>query len=586
MRERLIIILLWLFPYTMLGEETGAHVLLAVLTLFFLLTKKDERLTVNRGFLFLLLSMSVLSLISVFFSVNPIRSLYGVSLAGTALLSYLAFRKEEQDQFIRYSVYSITLLALFSIIYQGIFRGMRIYGNFGYANTYALVLFIGLVFTERLKDKKLDFFIKLILITALLYTGDRTMLFCLIVWVMYRGVRSKSLDLVVSLVTSLIFYFLCVKLGSVSIILSPILVFLMYFLYMLLIRINKIVLIVVMVSLCLGLSTLSTNTVDRIKNISFQTPSLVERVISYEDVIHQVPSNLLGKGANSYEYSQYPIKSAFYESKYVHNSFLQYLYDYGLAGVLLFSGLIFYGFIQIITSRNPNKELYSIIYVVIVLHGLLNFDMVYPTLWMVLVGLVTFCSEKREFFMRVRSYRMVFGLLGSCSLLLAFHEGTMKADQWPIMGGQPFSGLLTIQSHLRIPDDRIYFIKAGLEKNQFDHTQNSTYLVQARKDLSTAQKLNPVDPRIKWNLAFILQEEKNYKAAGELWKQVLVEEKYNPEVYQIYAQYLEATGKTNTEIMNMAELRNSYDQSKKALNPKAKYLPKQLKGSLEETLSN
>jgi hypothetical protein len=588
MKELIMIVLFWIFPYNILGEETGAYLFLCVLILCMITQKKEEKYKFKNVFCFLLLGLTLVATISLYFSVSPIRSLYGVSLLGIAILTFVMLKNEKQDKYIRYSVYSIAILAIFNILYQGIIQEIRIYGNFGYANTYALALFIGLILSEKLRDNKVDFFIKIILMTALFYTGDRTIILTLIIWVIYCTVRIKDVHVLLSFAMGLILYVISAKLDIITIILLPLLVPLLYQMNTVLLKVNKMIIYIMTTATLIPLFILSTNTTDRIKNISFQNASLIERLVSFEDVIRQVPANLFGNGSNSYEYSQYTFKSAFYESKYIHNSFLQYLYDYGIAGFVLFSLIVILGAFYIIKSSNPNKEMYLILYGVISIHSLLNFDLVYPTMWMLLVALVAFCMNKGENSIHWKGTRTILIILGVGSLLMSFHEGTIKVAEWSLKKEDRnlFRSLLAIQSNLDIPDDRIYFIEAGFEKLKFDETANQSYLVQAEEYLSKANKLNAVDPRIDWNRAFVLEKNKKDREAEELWKHVVLEQKFNPEAYRMYEQFLKEKykNKPNILVYKLNELRNIHNQSRKELNGKAKFLPNQLKESLELTL--
>src|SRR4051794_17031680 len=117
MKERILLIIIWLFPYSILGEETGAYFLLTALASYFLFLKKEKQITVNRSFLFLLGALSVLSLITVFFSITPMRSLYGVSLSAAALLGYLTMKDIKEEFFIKTSYYAITFVAVISLLY-------------------------------------------------------------------------------------------------------------------------------------------------------------------------------------------------------------------------------------------------------------------------------------------------------------------------------------------------------------------------------------------------------------------------------------------------------------------------------------
>ena len=58
---------------------------------------------------------------------------------------------------LKYIVLSVGILAIYYILVQGIYYNIRIYGNVGYANSYALLLLIGIYFNRiREEDKFVD----------------------------------------------------------------------------------------------------------------------------------------------------------------------------------------------------------------------------------------------------------------------------------------------------------------------------------------------------------------------------------------------------------------------------------------------
>jgi hypothetical protein len=68
-------------------------------------------------------------------SVNPIRSLYRVSLYACMLLVFLMTKDFQEEAFMKYFIYLSSILAEIASFYQGFVEQMCIYGNLGYANT-------------------------------------------------------------------------------------------------------------------------------------------------------------------------------------------------------------------------------------------------------------------------------------------------------------------------------------------------------------------------------------------------------------------------------------------------------------------
>lgn len=339
----------------------------------------------------------------------------------------------------------------------------------------------------------------------------------------------------------------------------------------------------------LFLMIFNTNTINRIKNISFKNASLMERFISFKDVFGQVPQNLLGKGANSYEYGQYIYKSAFYESKYIHNSMLQQLYDQGLIGLLIFSLMLTYVFFVIMKSSNKNKKYYLTIYITIFLHSMLNFDMIFPTFWIIISALMAFSTTRSSINFNYSLTKIMLIILIIFSIPLSYHEAIIRlSNNSTIKNKQGFSlKLLTLQGNMKIKDERLYFIKSSAEKLNFDKSKNTQYLESAIENQKYAQSLNDIDPRIKWNLAFLLTKNKQYKEAQILWDKILSKEGYSNTTYKAYYEFLSEAYINNSEEKEkkIKELTEIFDFNKGNLPPTAQLLPNQLKNTLKETLS-
>jgi O-antigen ligase len=585
-----ILTILLVFPYQFFGEEAGTHFFLSSLMLYFMAKKRITINDSNKGYIFLLLSLMLYAAVAAFISVNPIRSLYGVSLYACMLLAFLLANEFQEEAFMKYFVYLSSILAAIASFYQGFFlEQMRIYGNLGYANTYALILLISFILSDIYKNIKGQFYIKIILVIAVMLTGDRVAIILLGAWSVYYTITERKLNSFVGLLSGIICYAFFSTIGAAAVVIAPPIIWLLNEVDKRAVKWNsKMVFWIAWILLGGIVACFHTNTFERIKNISWNNPSLLERLISFEDVLKQTPDALFGRGANSYEYSQYLYKSAFYESKYIHNIFLQNLYDFGVIGALLFLAFVLYGGYTIAVSSHKYKKGLLAIYIAVMIHGMWNFDIVFPIVFVFISIIVAFCSGTREIVVMNRLVRPLALVVFLFFILLAVHEGTIRVADMSIRKEKPLMAqtLITLQRHMNIPDERVYFIQAAVEKWKYDQSHQLSFLHLAKENLEKAQTLNEVDPRIKWNLAYILTENKEFAKAEKLWNEVLKREGKNKEAYKMYVQFLNKAYARDKEEKNkkIEELKKIHDMNRKSLHPKAQFLSNQLQNTLESTL--
>jgi tetratricopeptide (TPR) repeat protein len=312
------------------------------------------------------------------------------------------------------------------------------------------------------------------------------------------------------------------------------------------------------------------------------------RYIAFKDVIKQVPHNPLGRGANSYEYAQYLITNAFYESKYIHNALLQQLHDYGIAGALLFVVFACYSFYRIIKSSNPKRFFYGSAFVVIILHSMMNFNTAFPIIWIILSLITTWSTDEENYVGLKLQPKIVLLVILLAALPLGVYEASLQLANSSVHDENYSSALktLTLPSSLNLNDDRIYFTKAAALKVKYDKVNSDETLKEVVTNLRLALKFNKVDPRIKWNLAYMLTKEKQYEEAEKLWKAVLEREGYNRDTYKAYYEFLsEAYADNQVEkAKKIEELRNFHEYMTVNRDKYAQFLSFQLRETLEETL--
>ncbi|MFC7679256.1 O-antigen ligase family protein [Paenibacillus sp. GCM10028914] len=138
---------------------------------------------------------------------------------------------------------------------------------------------------------------------------------------------------------------------------------------------------------------LPQNIATRLDNINFNQHSVLERFTFYKDamkVVADYPIFGAGGGAWASLYEQYQNNP--YTSRQAHNFFLQYLIEVGIVGFLVFMSFILFiffkyirGYIKADEEGRNSHFLYLIIVLSILMHSILDFNMSY-----VFMGILVF----------------------------------------------------------------------------------------------------------------------------------------------------------------------------------------------------
>lgn len=401
----ILVAIILIAPYKILGQDNVNGIILGIISVFLVVTIKEIK--VNKIYLISLILMCISGILSLINTSITIDSMQGLSLYIGSIVLYIILSnfKNEENNILKVATYVISASAVFYIIYQGaILKGgileNRIDGNIGYANSYALLMIIALYFNRIRERDSLKELLDIILIILILYTGSRSTLLYLGIFLVVDVVLNKKeegkLDLTLgfNIVISVIVYILIEKIGLLLILVLPIL-FIIYY-YLISGKNIKILNILTLLSIPVGVLSLfftHNNLMDRLLSMSLKSNELQLRFGYLADVISYVKSNPLGGGLNTYMYNQGSFQSGFYDVRYVHNSFGQALYDMGWLGLIFFIVLFLVGIIVIIKGNHNKKIYYLALYISIYLHSLLDFDFAYLFTILALVSIVAFAGN-------------------------------------------------------------------------------------------------------------------------------------------------------------------------------------------------
>ena len=217
----------------------------------------------------------------------------------------------------------------------------RMMGFLQYANTFALFLLIGIIYSVYcIKEKKKVIIYNIILLFGILISGCRTVIVLAFLNYIIAIIKKKELRI----------YFIAL------------------------------VLIAIAGTITYVLITGNLNTIGRYLTISVASRSLQERLLYYKDAIPLVLKYPFGMGYMGYSYIQPQIQTAIYQASYVHNDYLQLILDIGIIPTIIFGVAM----VKSLISKDNSISL-KLILLSIILHILLDFDLQFLIIFLILV---------------------------------------------------------------------------------------------------------------------------------------------------------------------------------------------------------
>ena len=462
--EYVLIAFIILLPNRFIGEEAASALMLGVGCLYIikllrkgdlrsksLQLKKEDKIYMS---IVAVIILSCFIALSKTYSIS--KALGSTTLYINLVLYYIIFKvmKEEKSNIYRTIKFTIAIVAILSITIEGAIYKNRIIANLGYANSFALLLLIGLYFVlvtkveevpkvnnkdKRIESNKIssiderlnpDLYFEIIYLLGILHTGSRTTIMLLLPYLaldIYFSLKSnRKISSIYGLIVSLVLYVMINKISIAGAILAPIVILLAVFIYKnVKTKIFNRLLPIIVGILIIGAFTLNLNlnTFNRIKNISLKNASLNERFVMFKDSINAIKKEPMGHGMNSFQYNQYKDATGSYDAKYIHNSFIQAYYDLGIMGGTAFLVLFIYGILiflaqfrninrgqtkgrfinkdkeskgHFITISNRGQFITLALYLSIYIHSLLDFDFSFSNIALIPVMLIALTEVNKD----------------------------------------------------------------------------------------------------------------------------------------------------------------------------------------------
>ncbi|WP_242655235.1 O-antigen ligase family protein [Clostridium cellulovorans] len=507
----------------------------------------------NKKYFFILLSISVFAIISLFFTNSLTQSMQGLAIYVGSVIFYIILEdgKEEKANIINWSTYALALSSLFYIFIQGaILKGgvlaNRIDGNIGYANTYALLLLVGVYFNNIRENKFLSDIIEIILIIGVLFTGSRSTLFYLGIYVLlmiiinWKKKEQRFLN-ILNLIIAAIIYALIEKGGVGVVFILPIALIIIYPVLNSIHAKYKNIAAIVLVALSVpAMFLFNTNFAQRLKGVSLHTGEFQQRIYYFQDATKHILKNPFGSGINSFQYRQVVDQCAWYDVRYIHNSILQVGYDIGIIGMILFISLAIFGGIVVFKSKDKNKYLYLSIYITIFLHSLLDFDFAYSITFILILMIFVFNNDSTDI-LNLKNIKLIISVP---TLIFSFYISFVSSCYYigdKLSNTGSYLGAINVYKIARgvMPVDSDIYLKLGISYNyQYRQTGDENMVKEAIDSFKRAEELNPINPVVIANLAFTHEAIGDEENTNYYYHKLISTEKYNYDAYKAYYQYL------------------------------------------------
>ena len=261
----------------------------------------------------------------------------------------MQYKQEETIDMMKLIPVSGVIMVIVSLLFKYIpflpdvfyLQNGRMMGFLQYANTFALFLLIGIIYSANyIKGKTKVIIYNIILLFGIFISGCRT----------------------VQVLTLLNYIIMIVKKKELRI----------YFIALLLVTIVGTITYV--------LITHNYNTIGRYLTISVASRSLQERLLYYKDAIPLILKYPFGMGYMGYSYIQPQIQTGIYQEAYVHNDYLQLILDIGIIPTIIFVIAI----IKSLISKEKSLSI-KLILLTIALHLLIDFDLQFMIIFLILV---------------------------------------------------------------------------------------------------------------------------------------------------------------------------------------------------------
>ncbi|MBK1813873.1 O-antigen ligase family protein [Clostridium sp. YIM B02505] len=390
----------------------------------------------------------------------------------------------------------------------------RLEGLFNYANSSAVFLavcsilyFYNCNWLLQENYGKLFKVVNLIIISALFATESRGGILVYLLALFIGKKREVNHKLNLNILGLLLALLIVKKLMLVYFLLLPIIVYLMGFIDFSNIKLikNKVknLQVIKNILVLLGFVYIVYYFFRRILEISITNSQLQERMVFIFDGLEILKKNIFGIGAGQYNKLQFIYQSANYDTKYVHNGFIQIGLDYGILALSVFVITLLYTIYIQIKKRKSNQWL--IIMTMIVIHSMFDFSLSFMLIGIILIMSIAFLQDKKGIELRDNrfnnkmlksSYIAVF-LIASIFIIISLpYEMVYNYANYKEMHGTRSSyNSLRFMDKYPIKDNRYYIKLGNIESDRYNEIGQKELLTDSIESLNKYISLEKEDAR-------------------------------------------------------------------------------------------
>lgn len=610
-------IIIGILPFIVLSsvfkENLGSLILFLVGSIFII--KNKNKIKENKYF-FILIIMWISIIISQIIVSPFIESISGSFLYLDMAIYYLIYgyilKDKNKDEILKYILLSMSGICVFYICYHGLYKGYRVFGNIGYANSYAVLLLIGLYLNKFREEDKFTDIIETILFLGLLFTGSRTTLILSIIYIIYKVYRDKKYNnkkIILSLepiALGTVLYIILDKLKLIGIFIVPLV--LIFYILIKSFKYKDKLYYALGVLMIIGGFLFNSNTFNRLKELTLSNGTFQERLVYYEDSINSIIKHPFGNGINMFQYKLFDNATAFYDVKYIHNSYLQIAYDTGIINLIIFVAVIVIGLFKLIKNKNESKNYLILVYLTVLLHSVLDFDLSFSTFPVIIMMIVVLGEieplEKKKSKIKnkveineednknkiISISKYLYIVISVVSIYFIIFETSIVMGNYLIDSNTTLADkIYSFSNNISLQMDyRGYFNRAQAKKNLYDQSKDKNYLKEGINLLEISKKINPYDPMVEWNLSYVHETLNHKLEAIKYAENVVKRERFYPGAYIKLYDYLMKlygeTGSRNTEY-KLKKLETTYYVNYDELNKRAKYMNNQLQENIDDIRS-
>lgn len=277
----------------------------------------------------------------------------------------------------------------------------------------------------------------------------------------------------------------------------------------------------------------------RFFEISLTNSQLQERLVFIFDGLRILKNNIFGIGTGQYNKLQFIYQSANYDTKYVHNGFIQIGLDYGILAlsVLIITSL----YTMYIQMKKKKFDQWLIIMVMIIIHSMIDFSLSFVIIGIILAISMALLKGKRDVELKSNiTYSNIFSNTYIAVFLIAFvfviislpYEMVYSyASYREVYGTRSSYNSLRIMDKYPIKDNRYYIKLGNIESERYNEINQKELLNDSIENLNKYIYLEKEDARALEGISAVYFKLGDIDKGEETLKKLIDIRPFYPDAY-------------------------------------------------------